>query len=226
MLSPEQFRNALKNRTSDRSPSRMVKSYGADQGRSAANDSLSRSMLLGSSAAPLTSRMQAVSPGHLFEASTARRGAWIDERIAHSDRATSATASAGTHAHAAERSRRSSGAAQIQQYSTGSAGGRNSSQPRQQEQEQFELDLRERGPLSSSGLGPTRGPVGGQSVRGAWVHIPHEVKRSPSASLYFRSQVANFGMTAVGTNARQKLELCNSSGEEVSGIYCRIVSRS
>lgn len=91
------------------------------------------------------------------------------------------------------------------------------------EQEQFELDPRERererDPLYSSGVGPTRGPVGGQSVRGAWVHIPQEVKRSPSASLYFRSQVANFGMTAVGTNARQKLELCNSSGEEVSGIY-------
>ena len=37
----------------------------------------------------------------------------------------------------------------------------------------------------------------------------------PSSSLYFRSQIANFGMTAVGCNSRQKLELCNSSSEEV-----------
>ena len=36
-----------------------------------------------------------------------------------------------------------------------------------------------------------------------------------SSSLYFRSQIANFGMTAVGCNSRLKLELCNSSSEEV-----------
>jgi hypothetical protein len=201
-MSPEQFRNALKIRTFDSSPSRMVSTYGAAQGQgqsAAANESPSRSVLLGSSSAPLTSRMQAVSPNHLFEVSTARRGAWVDEGAAHSDRAT--------------------------------AVGRSSSQPRVQfgapveGQEQFDLDLRvrerERDPLSYSGLGlgqgPTRGPVGVQRERGAWTHRPQEVKRSPSASLYFRSQVANFGMTAVGTNARQKLELCNSSGEEVRG---------
>jgi hypothetical protein len=201
-MSPDQFRNALKIRTFDTSPSRMASTYGAAQGQgrsAAANESLSRSMLQGSSSAPLTSRMQAVSPNHLFETSTARRGAWIDERVAHSDRAASVR--------------------------------RSSSQPRVQfgapveEQEQFDLDLRvrdrERDPVPSSGLGlgPSRGPVGVQRERGAWIHRPQEVKRSPSAALYFRSQVANFGMTAVGTNARQKLELCNSSGEEVRGIH-------
>ena len=36
-----------------------------------------------------------------------------------------------------------------------------------------------------------------------------------SSSLYFRSQIANFGRTAVGCNSRLKLELCNSSTDEV-----------
>ena len=220
VMSPEQFRNALKIRTFDSSPSRMVNTQGDGHSRApAANESPSRSMSMkGSSSAPLTSRMRAVSPNHLFETSTARRGAWVDERTAHPEKA---SALAGTHA--AERSRRSIGATQTQQHSSGS--GRSSSQSRVHygtavEEEQFDLDQRERDQVPfTSGLGPSRGAVGAQSVRGAWTHVPQEAKRSPSASLYFRSQVANFGMTAVGTNARQKLELCNSSGEEVRASH-------
>lgn len=45
-----------------------------------------------------------------------------------------------------------------------------------------------------------------------------EVRRSPTPTLYFRSQVSNFGMTAVGTNSRLKVELCNASADEVGTL--------
>ena len=218
-MSPEQFRNALKLRTFDSSPSRAVNTYGAVQ--AAATESPSRPSLKGSQTVSLTARMQAVSPNHLFDTSTARMGAWIDERSAQSDRAV--VSSTGTLA--AERSRRSSGTTQTQTQYTSAAGVRNTSQsqPRvlcgapAEEQEQFDLHLRDT-VTQGLGLSLNAGSVGVPSAKGTWTHRAPEMKRSPSASLYFRSQVANFGMTAVGTNARQKLELCNSSGEEVGSV--------
>lgn len=45
-----------------------------------------------------------------------------------------------------------------------------------------------------------------------------EVRRSTVPTLYFRSQVTSFGMTAIGTNSRQKVELCNASSEEVCSL--------
>jgi hypothetical protein len=42
-----------------------------------------------------------------------------------------------------------------------------------------------------------------------------ELRRLPPPSLYFRSQIANFGSISVGTNSRLQIELCNSSNDEV-----------
>lgn len=46
-----------------------------------------------------------------------------------------------------------------------------------------------------------------------------ELRRLPPPSLYFRSQIANFGSISVGTNSRLQIELCNSSNDEVHKAF-------
>ena len=67
-------------------------------------------------------------------------------------------------------------------------------------------------------------PVGGRTVD----FLNSEVRRTAVPTLYFRSQVTSFGMTAIGTNSRQKVELCNASSEEVCSLtafaVCNVMS--
>lgn len=53
-----------------------------------------------------------------------------------------------------------------------------------------------------------------------------ELRRLPPPSLYFRSQIANFGSISVGTNSRLQIELCNSSNDEVHKAFMFLLRSS
>lgn len=189
-LTPQQFRSVLNLRSAESSPSRKLILSG-DQ--TASNMGRSGPSQRSSSAQPCK-RSQFSSSGYV-ESGAARRDVLAGDRQVAGDAYTARTGNDG-------RARNGNG--------SGLNNFRESEiKLSRQLIEQQHDDPRDAVSREASGMFSGRHAEPGHQ----------ELRRLPPPSLYFRSQIANFGSISVGTNSRLQIELCNSSNDEVHRAF-------
>ena len=186
-LTPQQFRSVLNLRSAESSPSRKMS---LDGDHAAAHTARSGPSQRSSSAQPCK-RYQSSSSSSAVSAA-ARRDVSAENMHATNDTFT-------VHARAANDGR-------LQDHKTSTNLRESEIKLSRQLIEQQHDDPRDTVIREVPGMICGRNPDPGYQ----------ELRRLPPPSLYFRSQIANFGSISVGTNSRLQIELCNSSNDEVS----------
>ena len=185
-LTPQHFRSVLNLRSAESSPSRKMS---LDGGHAAAHTARSGPSRRSSSAQPCN-RYQSSSSSSAVSAA-ARRDVSAENMRATNDTLT-------VHARAANDGR-------MQDRKTSSNLRESEIKLSRQLIEQQHDDPRDTVIREVSGMFYGLNPEPGYQ----------ELRRLPPPSLYFRSQIANFGSISVGTNSRLQIQLCNSSNDEV-----------